>query len=356
MGVKKYFFLLFFFAYLQADESEFLVVLDMQLDLINKALTTTPHIEQIMQPASSWAKIAQGQQLSRNEMLKSFINDCNQLKKENTIIPIHIKNDKTVRIMSYNIHEWKDPFSTNDFDAIIGVIKNINPDILILQEASQFDEVKINSMFSSLGYKGRFFCVAAAPWLTYPFGNMVFTKYKGQNSVTKVFNIDKGQPEERCYVRTTLQLPQQKKITIYGTHLDVWDNSGEKRKQELQEILADIGNAQENILIAADFNSVRKSDYNYVIGGKTIWDLLTESELKRTTVMPSTHVLDLLEQRGFVDCFAKNNQKGPGFTVWTGTVVDFMFVNKDWQLTIAGCYVYYDAASDHIPVIMDIIV
>ena len=61
-----------------------------------------------------------------------------------------------------------------------------------------------------------------------------------------------------------------------------------------------------------------------------------------------------LENNEFQDCFTKSKQQCPKFTVWSGTAVDFMYLDKKWDLPIAGCHTYYSSASDHLPVIMDV--
>ena len=93
-----------------------------------------------------------------------------------------------------------------------------------------------------------------------------------------------------------------------------------------------------------------------------------------------TDTLDFIEQQGFQDSFTQAHTKtfnrataskataqrdadahaqhaklsNPTYTVWTGTVVDFIFCSPEWNLPVES-YIYYSTASDHLPVIMDII-
>lgn len=67
-----------------------------------------------------------------------------------------------------------------------------------------------------------------------------------------------------------------------------------------------------------------------------------------------TATMTLIEQAGFKDSFAKAGLQGPKFTVWTGKVVDFIWLDNKWLLPLTGSYVYYNAASDHCPVLVDI--
>ncbi|MCX5921745.1 MAG: endonuclease/exonuclease/phosphatase family protein [Candidatus Dependentiae bacterium] len=310
-----------------------------------------------MHPASMWQKLAQGQSMSRYELIESFINDCRMYANENKAIPRHETNNKTVRVATYNVHAWKDSHNNKNFDGMMRVIQDINADILVLQEVSVFNQSIMQKAFENLGYIcNESLFAQAANHYGCPFGNMIVSKYPlVQEPVKKTFEADKKLiGERRCYVKTEIDLPHQKKVTIYGTHLDVYDETEKLRTKEIQELVDTIAQQSGPCIIAADCNAVRACDYQYTVGNnKCVWDLLNDMNKKRLRIDTPVQALKALESNYFKDCFTKNNQQGPKCTVWSGTVVDFMWLNKQWNLPIAGCYTYYSAASDHMPVIMD---
>jgi len=124
---------------------------------------------------------------------------------------------------------------------------------------------------------------------------------------------------------TQVRLPNRRTITMYGTHLEV-SGTEEIRGKQVQEILKIVKLFNNNnVMIAADFNTVREN-----------------SPIK------------ILQKAGFKDCFTYLGWQHPTYTSWTGKEIDFIFLSPKWNLPLAGCYVYYDAASDHLPIIMDI--
>lgn len=312
------------------------------------------------QPISSvWHEIAQGRELSGAQKNRLFIEDCARLSSLNRAIPQHYTGDKKIfRVMTYNIHYWTDPFRQPSFDRILEVIREINADVLILQEvipqpgfgASEREAKGFWKKFEELGYRYHFF--KEAVFLGVPFGNAILVKYPVKCESEGIFEEKFGQP--RSYLFTKIVLPNKKTVSVCGTHLDVYDETGAARKRQIVELTKIIAEEQENIVLGADFNEVRKQDYQYQVDGKTVWDLLTADFKNRTGLeFVPTEVHDYLAKNNFIDSFSKMHQPLPRFTVWSGTMVDFLYL-KNWNLPIVGCYVYYSSASDHLPVIMDI--
>ncbi|MCX5922328.1 MAG: endonuclease/exonuclease/phosphatase family protein [Candidatus Dependentiae bacterium] len=313
-------------------------------------------------PASMWEAITKGYCMPRHMMIESFVEDCEKLAHKNNDIPKHVKNDTTVRIATYNVHSWYDAYNKRNFGNIMQVIEDINADILVLQEVSVFDWSRIEKSFKRLGYICTWSGFAkAADHGGHPFGNMIVSKYPlTKKPVIKTFDADKKcQGEQRCYVNVTAKLPQNKQVTLYGTHFDVYDETENRRELEVKELVDTIVQQPGACMIAADCNAVRSRDYQWTIphntfGNAKVWDLLNASNQQRTGMETQTKALATLENNEFQDCFTKNKQQCPKFTVWSGTAVDFMYLDKKWDLPIAGCHTYYSSASDHLPVIMDV--
>jgi len=317
------------------------------------AIARSPEVQDV-QVATVWSQFAQDKEVRHAQKLDLFMKDCARLAYENKFIPSHVKNDKTVRIATYNVHMWENPQRESNYDKILKVIKVINADILVLQEVKLFDTAKINADFAQMGYQPGVF---QRTWGNSQFGNMLFSKYPyARQPIMQHYKVDEWRDEKRGFMHATIMLPYNQKIFVYGTHLDVWDNTEKHRLAEIKELLKHTEHKSKhaNVVLAGDFNAVRQKDYEYSIGDKKVWDLLVAEDIRRTGMPTPTDALNLVEHYGFVDSFTRGGLAGPKFTVWPGKVVDFLYLNKGWALPVVGSYVYYDAASDHIPVIMDV--
>lgn len=338
--------------------------------------------QHVMAPASIWSLLAQGKVVTAKEKKNLFIKDCAMLADANKFIPAHSKNDNRVRIATYNVHMWLDPHGGKAYEEIMKVIGIINADILVLQEVEMYDSKKIEDDFVKMGYQPGLFLNMYNEGGR-QFGNMVVSKYPfARKSTTKYFTVDEQEWEKRGFIHAVIALPNKQEVSVYGTHLDVFDTTEKRRVGEIKELLElaqqEIDkNKHANVVLVGDFNAVRKKDYQYtvygenleagdknlVVGGKNlavgdkrVWDLLVADNALRKELVTSTDALELVGKQGFADSFARAAFAGPKFTVWPGTVVDFLFLNKGWQLPVVGSYVYYSAASDHLPVIMDVAV
>lgn len=324
--------------------------------------------KQAMNPATIWAKIGRGDAVSEHDMKNHFVLDCEMNKHQNELIPKHKKNDQTVRIATYNVHFFRDVNGQKSLDEIIKTIQDINPDILVLQEVSIFDQWKLKEVFAKIGFRfnnQKLFCKSKNVGQA-PFGNMVLSKYElAEEPVVDCFEYDKkfgatlhyyDPRENRCYVKAKIALPNNKKITIFGTHLDVFDESETRRSAEIAELITkNQQSGEQNVVIAADYNAIRKKDYLYTVNKHRVWDLVRGVVRSRYGLMTvPTKALDSLENNQFQDSFTKAGFDCPKWTVWAGAAVDFMYLNKQWNLPVVGSYVYYSAASDHLPIIMDV--
>ncbi|MCX5925630.1 MAG: ankyrin repeat domain-containing protein [Candidatus Dependentiae bacterium] len=328
---------------------------------------------QYYKSASIWEHYAQrlstGQkiELDENSMQDLFISDCARDAEQNK--RISKKDTSIARLATYNVHKWLDPKGTPNYQGILDTIKAINADVLVLQEVI-FTRASICAAdFQKLGYNHQVSMDTGNG-----LHNMIVSKYPFvQEPIKKVYKVDQDSElrEKRNFINTRVQLPDGNTISVYGTHLDVWDESGVKRTQEVKELLTVAGvDGSTNILLAADWNAVRKKDYQYMVRsqvgpqgaaaaavhGNLVWDLLGANFKARNRGILSvpTSALDAIETKGFQDSFTLANIVNPTYTVWTGTLVDFIFCAPTWQLPVAGSYVYFSSASDHVPVIMDI--
>jgi endonuclease/exonuclease/phosphatase family metal-dependent hydrolase len=311
-----------------------------------------------MPESSVWTTMQQGKKPTKDDKINLFKQDCQKLASLNKIIPK--KDLSLVRVATYNVHYWTEPTGTeSNFDEIVNAIKMIDADIIILQEvnwgASTFNPMGvqlIKQSFEKLGYKYQFFGVASENIYNAPFGNLLLSKYPMQQNYTSIFDANEtSHGEKRCFVHTLISLPNNKQLSVYGTHLDVFDTTGAVRSAQIEELIKQADqDSCTNVLIAADFNEVRVRDYTK---RPSMLKLLIQDNKTRNEPTP-TAVAEKLA--GFSDCFTYAHVSVPTFTVWNGTTIDFIYLRGGgtWDLPIVGCYVYISAASDHLPVIMDV--
>jgi len=243
---------------------------------------------------------------------------------------------------------------------ILNVIKNLDADILILQEAT------IESLEEDLEQLKDFGYAYHASESTGDFlANVICSKYPIIETATKAFdtNPDDKDEEQRCFVRTVIQLPNNNQVSVYATHLEVRDievneqeiDSETARVEQIKELLAYANkhDCMGNVVIGLDSNSIRQQDLQEVVGGKRLWDLYVERMEK--IEQPTAHrTLQAFPKNGYQECFDRASLLPPKFTSQQGTRIDFLFLSPRWALPIKRCGTFYSAASDHIPVFMDI--
>ncbi|MDR3646393.1 MAG: endonuclease/exonuclease/phosphatase family protein [Candidatus Babeliales bacterium] len=265
---------------------------------------------------------------------KTFEGLIKGLKPLNNKIPK--TNKKSLRVVTYNVHGFKNALNKKTGKSIYYVLKNINADVLVLQEV--YDKDKIIWYLNKLGYKYRVFAPIDS---SKHFGNMILSKYpfkKKQINYFKNNSLIKSK-KLRSYIEVELDLSKfgKKNLVIYGTHLAIYSQVPKRspknsphdeniRIGEIKELLWRIKNQDKNknVIIAGDFNSAKTGT-----------------------------ALTTLIKAGFKDNFSNAKVNVPVFTNLHGGAIDYIF-SKFKDLKNVGSYIYFTAASDHLPVISDI--
>lgn len=307
-----------------------------------------------------------------------FIDDTNKAKMENSKIPAHKKNDKILRVVSYNVHFWtktKEPLTGYTDDAIepiLNVIRTLNADVLCLQEVSYgnhlgggaylsdkvkkktFDQLKQD--FKAMGYlvdDAAFY--QGAQHQSSPFGNLVLSKYplaalgKGRRD----FSTPAIRGEKRGFARLHVELPRGEKLVVLSTHLEVDDTLAGTRRAQLRDVqnytnsLVD----EPNVIVAGDMNQVRKDELSYDVNGQTAWHWFASKQQNPI----DWNVIDVLTGDGYVDSFSKKSWTKPKYTTWNGSTIDYVFLKDTLKFEVAGSYVYFDSSSDYLPVVVDLV-
>lgn len=269
---------------------------------------------------------------------------------------ILIKNADHLRIMTYNVHGFKTKNFKKTLDLIIKTIGDIDPDILVLEEVYIYkpNEACTEQVLSRLlkPYKLRY-------------GN--FSK-NGINAIFSKFmfncsEIDLGRDPVMGIPRNALvcTFPDTvylNDLIVIGTHLDVFDESGVLRRQQIQKILKGLQKTLQNpsldddqklfdgkqIVITGDFNSLKRSDYT-----DEEWDQIVTIDRKRG-VRTVVDAVPVLEEVGFEDSFDHCNEKIK-VSVWSNRRVDYIFgKNVKFSQTTE----HRTTLSDHYPIYADI--
>lgn len=270
---------------------------------------------------------------------KAFIKDSKKYRVNNNMIP---KKDK-IRLFSYNVHYWTDPDSNIiTHQEIMKKINYLEPDLIGLQEVlipennnsylndnriikntlKPLDKYKIETISVSKGCSGQ----------ETTFGNLLGSKFNIQNTHKLFFKNNKV--ENRGAILTIVEPIYGKSFLLIVLHLDVYDDKGDIRRKQLEELFEYIDKTYPKniaIMMMGDFNCLKEEDYT---------DDISKPQGDYDTIK-------MIEEWGLEDVFDKLN-----YSVWSARRVDYIFI-KNFNYEVSGTYVYYDDLSDHFALIVD---
>jgi endonuclease/exonuclease/phosphatase family metal-dependent hydrolase len=289
------------------------------------------------------------------------------------------KEKNSIRIMSWNVHEWGDNIFTNiltnnktDMEKIIC---EINPDILGVQENNKNNRTDIirdsvskviktntNNNNHPCNMKHIVGCDADPGNSGSVLVNSIYcsdNRFKILKTGTFDLQLDENNNyvrinKNRCGAYTLFEDVTGVKFAIIVVHFEVYDD--EKRiintNALLKYINENVKKETNNIFILGDFNSYMKEDYDE--------ENLMRLEAKKLHYPKIFAAIDMLKSVGYEDLakkvYGENYRKHiPINTNQYGGRIDFIFVNKENELLKnVKMYTYYNDLSDHIPIIFDI--
>jgi len=346
-----------------------------------------------------------------------FERDMMNWKKFNIDKPLGKLPTFILRLCTYNVHFWissvGEESGRSNFDAIMKDINNISPSILALQEAvlpgrstlmsalyydghQEKNQVILNTNIksdSAQSYRLRSIDTADKIRLPRPisrfvdigygymaegmsstthtatrsgsdsifrsfFGNVIFSKPQMNVDGVQAYSLN-SEVQGRSLVITYYPGILVEGAKWYGlivatTHLDVFDDTSAVRKRQAAEVVNLVSSfrpieyvmtedASQSIptILMGDFNCLKREDY-------------TETEIEWLKVNNQDQELDfdtikIFEDAGFVDVFNKLK-----YSVRTARRVDYMMIRNIPLSAIASTNVHYTAASDHIPLVLDL--
>jgi endonuclease/exonuclease/phosphatase family metal-dependent hydrolase len=242
-----------------------------------------------------------------------------------------------LKLLQWNIWE------SHNVDQIIAFLKDLNPDILCLQElryphlpVSQDDIQK--HIASSLGLYS--YCEIAQTWNNrygiYSQGNGIFSKYPILEKTSFFLQESKPKPvdasdEGRIYVEATINA-NGKQLTIGTTHLSYTKRfvTTQKKKTEVEKLLKIVKEKSGNYILAGDLNS---RPYSWTIKqiSKTLKHCGPNLTNNSWTVIP-------FDYKGFHETELK----------WR---LDYVFASK--ELYISSAKILKSNLSDHLPIFVE---
>jgi len=246
------------------------------------------------------------------------------------------KKPGTLRVVSYNLHMMSGYAPNTGWEGMLNAIKKLNADVLVLQETTPDTLPALKSLYPyqhSQQFQGVI-------------GNAILSKTL---ELHDCFRVAYNGSLERGLLSAEVRVPNSKPIRIMCTHLDVYDESGETRLNQATELEMHSHNwcDWQDTIVLGDMNCIRLSDYSEE---HLKWIKLQDRS--RGVDRPLGFELDPLFGSGWSDVFREST---PCISVWSMRRVDFALTCPKWAANIDRSFLYFDASSDHLPLVVDII-
>lgn len=267
-----------------------------------------------------------------------------------------------MRVLTYNIHGWRDAHGQIDVARLARVT-----------QASQADVVALNEVFHPLVPPGEArpaldllaealgmryaFGVALTPRFAFAplasYGNALLTRYPLLAHAGHHLTPVEGH-EQRGLLEARLLLPDGKTpFSVYVTHLDHLSEA--VRSQQLAALLQwTVRDRERPHLLLGDFNALAASDFQAEPAGLAA--LQDDASLQRLTEEELAVTASLL-RRGYVD--AQATSPAPTFPSHQPQVrIDYIWLSARLAPALRWCQRWTtaetDVASDHLPVLAEL--
>jgi len=197
--------------------------------------------------------------------------------------------DRTLRVMSYNIHHANPPSEIDKIDvqAIVKVIKAKNPDLVALQEVDFSTDRSGEGNQAELIAKAldmEYYFAKAIDYDNGEYGNAILSKFPIRNGeVLALPNHPEDNTENRVVAIGLIDISEDQNILFGSTHLDYKEDS-KSRILQVNELIEIARDENRPLILGGDFNDDLDSE--------TI--RLLDSEFERTckTCPPTIPVND----------------------------------------------------------------
>jgi len=301
--------------------------------------------------------------MSRSDIERMFVEDCALYSNDNHIIPDHKSGNGLMRIASFNVRLWTDVTWKDRFEETWNVITQINPDILVLQEVV-LDE-RTPAMVEKLRELGFHI---AHHWQTDQTQTFAVGNYRLTNLIMTRMPVIQASSQNfeggaMGYVRVEVPCQRGVSLVVYGTHLDVVDTTEMTRALQMQELIVAAQRDRARgkyVIIAGDLNAIDLTAYKVMNSYDVpLHELVTmQYQVYRggnSDPVPQL-VASMWQEAEFVDSFLLIEQQAPLWTSWWGGRTDYILCPPELKRMVHGNYVYYTSVSDHLPIILDLMV
>lgn len=242
----------------------------------------------------------------------------------------------TLRLASYNVHFFSPYEGHSGKSAMKAAIREVNADVLALQEVPK-------RLASWLRDTYRYLYVR-------PHRSGCLNVLASRVPLRDVHCEAYAAGGDRTYIHGVLDTGAGP-VRVVCTHLDVWDSSGAKRAAQAAELEQAVSALPEaNTIVLGDMNAVRREHY-----GPEHWAWIERQDRLRGVEATPAFELDPLFEAGYHDVLGELGPQGTHcVTVWSIRRVDYALLRPSWDLPIVNAFVHSTAASDHMPIVVDV--
>lgn len=264
----------------------------------------------------------------------------------------------SLRVISYNILEGMKLDTTPGKSNFAGWVKKMDPDVLALQEVTNFTQASLEKLAEQYGHR---YAVLLIEGEKFPVA--ITSKYPILNVQKVSDNMDRG------FITATIN-----GFNIVSVHLTPFDYR--KRAQEIDLLLAHIRfqSSKQNWIVMGDFNTLSPVDSAHYSDGRMVANYQAYEKkyapiLKLADGKIDYSVIRKVHDAGFTDALKKVHPEfvktvhPKKFEPKNGTSdvshrIDFIFISKDLVKKIGTARVLVDEFtenySDHYPVLFEL--
>lgn len=272
----------------------------------------------------------------KDKLELKYIEDIKACKILNTMI-LERNPETSIRVLTYNVHEWMNRSEENTQEECIRTIIEINPDIVCLQEVT---EQLPEELLLTYPYN---YVINSEPYADYTLYMTILSKHPiiyAEKISLQSYDLSHIKESRDC-IHCAIDY-NDRKIHVYNIHLSLDFDIAIKQINDIYNIIKNRVNTP--IIIAGDFNHIDSNNYTWYE-----LEFLNKNNIyKKTPLNLYTDIRRVMK----IDEAPENFNK-IRYTVWSSRAVDFIFPNMGIFSYIYSGF-YYTTASDHLPYFMDL--
>jgi len=252
---------------------------------------------------------------------------------------------KKISIATFNVHMWYDGDYVENFDRVLKLVRDHDPEIVCLQEATGEGKQKFANETKYKYFSSRGGCAIYSKFPIRP----VYDNKEGKRVVG-----DKNFPKNVRFTTVVVQ-PNNTAQTIsdqfYLTCLHLDHRYESTRLKELLVITKTLNSSTSRVndssaphIWVGDFNSLTKDDYTV-----DEWNEITRVRKVNCWERPHVDATEMVKSSGMLDCWELSGKPLPIKTCRFDTRIDYIYVSPTWldKWNLDLVRTIDDNASDH---------